>query len=337
MLPGPTSSQVGFALGMAKAGLPGALTAWTAFTLPSAALMLLLALVAGTPGGLIADAVVHGLKLVAVVIVAHAVWGMARTLAPDLRRTMIAAVAALVVFWVGGAFGQIGAIILGASLGALVCRYLPMTTVLSVPLVVSRRTGAVCLGLFGLLLVGLPLIAETLDWPALRLFDIFYRAGALVFGGGHVVLPLLRAELVPLGLVGDDRFLAAYGFAQGLPGPLFTIAAYLGAVGGNGLGGGLLALAAVFLPGLLVLVGVLPFWSLVRANTVLLAAIAGVNAAVVGILALALYDPLWTTTVGSWRDVALIAVALAGLLRWKLPPLAIVVSLVVASLIITAS
>lgn len=332
-LPGPASSQVGFALGLARAGPLGALAAWTAFTLPSAALMLLLALVSGSVTGPVAGAVFHGLKLVAVVIVAQAVWGMAQTLTPDLRRIAIAALAGGIAVLAGGAFGQIGAILFGAGSGLLFCRHLATTTGDWVPITIPRRAGVACLALFAVLLLGLPIITAATGWCDVQLFGIFYRAGALVFGGGHVVLPLLRADLVPA-WISDDRFLAAYGAAQALPGPLFAISAYLGTVAGNTTAGALLALVGIFLPGMLLLVGVLPFWAGLRGNVRVRAAVVGVNAAVVGILALALYDPLWTSSVASWRDVAVIGIAFFAAVKWKPPPLAIVAGLVVASIFI---
>lgn len=331
-LPGPASSQVGFALGLARAGPLGALAAWTAFTLPSALLMLALALVSGSVRGPVAEAVFHGLKLVAVVIVAQAVWGMARTLTPDMRRLAIAALAAAIVATAGSTLGQIGAILFGAAAGTLFCRHLATASVAAVPVLVSRRAGLLCLFIFGLMLVGLPLVPAATDAPGLRLFGIFYRAGALVFGGGHVVLPLLQAELVP-GLMTGERFLAGYGAAQALPGPLFAIAAYLGGVAGQSAGAAMLALVGIFLPGLLLVVGVLPYWAVLRGKEGVRAGVVGVNAAVVGVLALALYDPLLVGSVGSIGDMVLVAVALFALLRWKLSPLAIVAALVAASLL----
>lgn len=329
-LPGPASSQVGFALGLARAGPLGALAAWAAFTLPSALLMLALALASGELGGPIAGAVIHGLKLVAVVIVAQAVWGMARTLTPDPRRAAIALAAAAVVVLVGGAFGQVAAILLGALAGGLFCRHVAIAPGRWVPIAVSRRVGAFCLSLFALLLVGLPVLAAIIDLRGVALFDIFYRSGALVFGGGHVVLPLLRDALVPTGWMTDDRFLAGYGAAQAMPGPLFTISAYLGGIADGG-PGAVLALLGIFLPGLLLVVGALPFWSALRDKASVRAAIVGVNAAVVGILALALYDPLWTSSVKSWVDVLLIGAGLLALMRWRFPPIAIVVGMVIAT------
>ncbi|GGB42596.1 MULTISPECIES: chromate efflux transporter [Sphingomonas] len=327
-LPGPASSQVGFSLGLARAGPLGALAAWVAFTLPSTVLMLVLALVSAQVDGPVAGAVFHALKLVAVVIVAQAVWGMARSLTPDLRRVLIAVAAGLITGVMGGALGQVAAILLGAGAGVVACRHLPIAPGDWAPITVRRRVGAMCLIFFALLLVMLPPIAGALGWRELRLFDLFYRAGALVFGGGHVVLPLLHATLVPIGWIDDGRFLAGYGAAQALPGPLFTISAYLGAFAGKGVGGAVVALVGIFLPGFLILVGVLPFWTALRRNALVRAAIAGVNAAVVGILALALYDPLWTSSVRSWRDTLLVVVALIALLRWRLPPLAIVTGMV---------
>ena len=332
LLPGPTSSQVGIALGLARAGPFGALAAWTGFTLPSATLMLALALAATSLDGPMAEVVFHGLKLVAVVIVAQAVWGMARTLTPDASRKAIAVVAAVTVLFAGSAFGQAGAIILGAIAGLVFCRPAALPTAGSLALPISRRAGAFCLGAYGILLIGLPIVDAVTGSTPFEVFGIFYRAGALVFGGGHVVLPLLRVGLVP-GLISNGHFLAGYGAAQALPGPLFAIAAYLGAVAGHSVAGAGIALAGIFLPGMLVLGGVVPFWAAFRHNARVRAAIAGVNAAVVGILALALYDPLWTSAVGTWRDAALIAIALFALLRWKPPPLVIVVALVAATIV----
>ncbi len=330
-LPGPTSSQVGFALGLARAGPLGAVAAWTAFTLPSALLMLALGFGSSSLAGDMAERVFHGLKLVAIVVVAQAVWGMARTLTPDLPRIIIALAAGLVIAIVGGALGQGFAIVLGASMGLMVCRDVAITQDSGMAIMVSRRFALACLVLFAALLVVLPLLAAVVDWPSLQLFDIFYRAGALVFGGGHVVLPLLHADLVPTGLLTDDRFLTGYGAAQALPGPLFSIAAFLGAIVGNGAFGALAALVGIFVPGLLILAGALPFWAAVRTSPLARSIVAGVNAAVVGILALALYDPLWTVGVISWTDVLLVGAGLLALMRRRLPPIAVVALLLLAS------
>ena len=311
-LPGPASSQVGFALGILRAGnLWGGFAAFAGFTLPSALILIAVAYGAGSAGPLLAG-LLHGLKLVAVAVVAQAVWGMARTLAPDPVRAGIALCALWFVVLAPTAIGQIGAIGLGAVAGLALCRAAAPAPVghFSVPL--SRWTGAVALTLFLGLLVGLPILATWLPSQGIAVVDAFYRAGALVFGGGHVVLPLLRAGTVDPGWIGADAFLAGYGAAQAVPGPLFTFAAYLGAVlkpSPNGLLGAALALAAIFLPGLLLVTGVLPFWDGLRRRPLAQAALRGGNAAVVGLLAAALYDPVWTGAIGSARDVALAATA----------------------------
>ncbi len=331
-LPGPASSQAGLLLGLHRAGAPGALAAWAGFTLPSALAMLSLGLVSGSIGGPLAGAVLHGLKLVAVAVVAQAVWSMARTLAPDWRRRGLALAAAALVLTTAGATGHAGrqavAIGLAALAGLALCRDQARPSGRWVLSGVSRRAGLACLALFALLLA---LSAGHAPATGLALFGLFYRCGALVMGGGHVVLPLLREALVPSGWLSDDRFLAGYGAAQAMPGPLFTVAAYDGAVAG-GLVGGLSALAGIFLPGMLLVVGVLPFWAVLRENRFARAAVAGANAAVVGLLAAALYDPLWTGSVADWGDVALIGTALAALLRFRAPLLAVVAGMVAASL-----
>ncbi|MFG1430578.1 chromate efflux transporter [Xanthobacter sp. V2C-8] len=325
-LPGPASSQLGFTLGLLRGGgLLGGLAAWLAFTMPSAAVLVLFALGAAALEGPLAAGVLHGLKLVAVAVVAQAVWGMARTLAPDRTRAAIALAAVLLVVFAGGAVGQIGAIALGALAGARLCRSeaLASATALAVP--VSRRLGVVLLMLFALLLAVPPLLAGGAH--AVAVFEAFYRSGALVFGGGHVVLPLLQAAVVAPGWVSPETFLAGYGLAQAVPGPLFTFAAYLGAIMGpapHGIAGAALALVAVFLPGLLLVTGMLPFWDGLRARPAAQAAMRGTNAAVVGILGAALYDPVWTGAVHAPADFAL---ALAGFLlltRWQAPPVLVV-------------
>lgn len=337
-LPGPASSQAGFLLGLHRAGAAGALAAWAGFTLPSALIMMLLGLGAHALAGPLAGTVVHGLKLVAVVIVAQAVWSMARTLAPDWRRRALALSAALVVLSAGGSLvqgvaqgvAQTGAIALASLAGLALCRDLPIPPGRWVLDGISRGAGLIWLALFAALLASLPLLAAS-GSKAVSLFGLFYRSGALVFGGGHVVLPLLRDALVPSGWLTDDRFLAGYGAAQAMPGPLFTVAAYDGAAA-SGIGGAVAALLGLFLPGLLLVLGVLPFWSALRENRSARAAVAGANAAVVGILAVALYDPLWTGSVVAWTDALLVGIGLLVLLRWKAPPLAIVVGMVAASL-----
>lgn len=313
-LPGPASSQVGFALGLSRAGLAGGLAAWTGFTLPSAILLLALAHFAERLTGPAGAAAIHGLKIVAVAVVAQAVWGMARTLTPDLRRAAIAVMAAIIIFLNSGASGQIIAIAAGALAGTIFCRDARMPPKTQMVCPVSNALGLGALAAFFSLLFGLPFLAARLHSRALAVFEAFYRSGALVFGGGHVVLPLLRDAVVAPGWISTNAFLAGYGAAQAVPGPLFTVAAYLGSVMNsppNGIAGGLIALIAIFLPGLLILTGALPFWDRFRAKVGAQAVMRGVNAAVVGILAAALYDPLWKTSIGGWTDAAL---AFAGLL-----------------------
>ena len=320
-LPGPASSQVGFALGLLRGGPVGAFAAWTAFTLPSALLLVLFALAMPTFASPIASGIIHGLKVVAVAVVAQAVWGMARSLAPDRPRASIALMAVLLVVFMAGSVGQIAAIVMGGLAGLAFCQGggVSAPTHLSFP--VSRRVGGVSLLLFALLLLALPVAATTGADAAL--FDAFYRAGALVFGGGHVVLPLLQAEAAISETVSEDAFLAGYGLAQAVPGPLFTFAAYLGAVAKSGLGGvagASIALVAVFLPGFLLLVGALPFWNSLRARPSAQAAMRGTNAAVVGILGAALYHPVFTSAILSPYDFALGLTAFILLTVWKLPP-----------------
>lgn len=329
-LPGPASSQVGFALGMMRAGPLGGLAAWAGFTLPSALLLMAFALGAAALDGPLAQGVLHGLKLVAVAVVAQAVFGMAQSLTPDRVRAVIAVVAVFMVVLVGGAWGQLGAIGLGAVAGLVLCRN-GAAVASGDAFPGARRVGLRLLLVFALLLIGLPLVAE---WsPVLALADAFYRAGSLVFGGGHVVLPLLEAEVVGRGWVGPDAFLAGYGAAQAVPGPLFTFAAYLGAVGtpmGGGVIAGLVALVAIFVPGLLLVAGALPFWNGLRAWPAAQAGLRGANAAVVGLLAAALYDPVFLTAVLSPLDFALALAGFVALVAWKAPPWSVVLALAVA-------
>jgi chromate transporter len=329
-LPGPASSQVGFALGLLRGGPLGALAAWTAFTLPSAAALVLFAYGAAALQGPATSGVLHGLKLVAVAIVAQAVWGMARALCPDRERATIALAAVLIVVFVGGSLGQIAAILIGGFAGLLLGREATSTGAWHLRVPLSRRAGASFLGAFLALLLLLPALVATLGSQGLALFDAFYRAGALVFGGGHVVLPLLEAEVVRPGWIGQDAFLAGYGAAQAVPGPLFTFAAYLGAVmepEPDGLAGAVLALAAIFLPGLLLLLGALPFWDAFRTRPMAQATMRGTNAAVVGILGAALYDPVWTNAVLSPGDFALALSGFVLLAVWNAPPWAVVLLL----------
>ncbi|MGB3338101.1 MAG: chromate efflux transporter [Devosia sp.] len=329
-LPGPASSQVGFALGLWRAGPLGALVAWVAFTLPSAALLVAFALGAAALDGPGPQGVLHGLKLVAVAVVAQAVWGMARTLAPDRQRAMIAVVAVALTILLAGSLGQVAAIVLGGLAGLVYCRDGGTAVAAAMRFPVSRTVGMASLGLFAVLLVGLPIAASAANAHGLDLFDAFYRAGALVFGGGHVVLPLLDAETVASGWISKDAFLAGYGAAQAVPGPLFTFAAYLGAVGNlapNGITGAAIALVAIFLPGFLLLVGALPFWDALRTVPLAQAGMRGANAAVVGILGAALYDPVWLSAVLSPFDFVLALAGFVALVVWKAPPWTVVVAL----------
>lgn len=320
-LPGPASSQVGFSLGLLRAGWPGALAAFTAFTLPSALILFLFAISAASFTGPLATGILHGLKIVAVAIVAQAVLGMARTLCPDRERAAIAVLAVVVLAVAPGAFGMVGSILLGALVGLVFLKAADAPVGGHVAVPVSRAQSIVSLTVFGLLLVALPLAAG--GSQMLNVADSFFRAGSLVFGGGHVVLPLLEAEVVAPGWVTADTFLAGYGAAQAVPGPLFTFAAYLGAALGpepNGLAGAALALAFVFLPGFLILVAVLPWWDRFRAMAKARSLMQGANAAVVGILAAALYSPVFTGAVKGLPDFALALGCFVALVAWKAPP-----------------
>jgi chromate transporter len=326
-LPGPASSQVGFSIGLMRASYAGAIAAWTGFTLPSAALLVLFAYGAGALQGPLGQGLLHGLKLTAVAIVAQAVWGMARSLCPDRERASIAVVAALIILSSTASIIQIGAIILGGLAGLWLCRSEAPAPSGHVEIPVSRRGGLVALAGFFVLLAGLPLLQNPTGSSGLALFDAFYRSGALVFGGGHVVLPLLREAFVGTGWVSDDAFLAGYGAAQAVPGPLFTFAAYLGTVVAaepHGVAGAILGLVGIFLPGILILLGALPFWDSFRKRAGAQAAMRGVNAAVVGVLGAALYDPVWTSSVHSPRDFAVALLGFVLLIAWRAPPLAVV-------------
>lgn len=322
-LPGPASSQVGFALGLLRGGTLGAFAAWVAFTLPSAILLVLFAFGASVFGGPVGGGIVSGLKIVAVAIVAQAVWGMARNLCPDRKRATIALAAVLIVMAVSGSLGQIAAILAGAVAGLALCRSDGEAVGGHLAFPVSRRFGFVALVVFFALLLGLPLIAGAASMQGISLFDAFYRAGALVFGGGHVVLPLLETQVVRTGWVSNDAFLAGYGAAQAIPGPLFTFAAYLGVVSQvepGGLAGAAIALVAIFLPGFLLLVGVIPFWDTFRRRATAQSVMRGTNAAVVGILGAALYDPVFTGAVEGPYDFALALTCFVLLMAWKAPP-----------------
>jgi chromate transporter len=277
--------------------------------------------------GPVGTGILHGLKLVAVAIVAQAVWGMARTLCPDRERASIAGGAALIVLLSTSAFSQLAAILFGAVIGAWLCRKSPSAAGEQAPIKVSRRVGVAALTAFFGLLFGLPLLRSLTDSQAIAMMEAFYRSGALVFGGGHVVLPLLQGTVVAPGWVDYDTFLAGYGAAQAVPGPLFTFAAYLGAVmkpEPNGLAGAALALVVIFLPGILLHLGTLPFWESFRRRTGTQAVMRGINAGVVGLLGAALYDPIWTSSVRGPKDFAVVLVGFILLMAWKSPPVVVV-------------
>lgn len=323
-LPGPASSQVGIAIGLLRAGYLGAFAAWIGFTAPSALALVLFAYGVDAIGNVAGSGWLHGLKVVAVAVVAQAVLGMMRSLAPDRERASVAVAATVIALAVPSSFGQIGAIAFGGVIGLLVLQKTADSTSSAVlPVTVGHRAGGISLACFFVLLAALPWLAAHFQIHELRLFDAFYRAGSLVFGGGHVVLPLLQASVVPPGWVGNDAFLAGYGAAQAVPGPLFTFAAYLGAVMGpqpNGWAGAALCLVAIFLPSFLLVIGVLPFWDGLRRRMWVQSALRGVNAAVVGVLLAALYSPVWLAGIDGPYDFALGAAAFLLLFMWRVPP-----------------
>jgi chromate transporter len=338
LLPGPTSSQVGFLVGLRRAGWPGALAAWSGFTLPSALLMYAFALLASRAQGPAMQAVVHGLMLTAVAIVAQAVWNMARSLCPDWQRMVIAVLAAVLLLLHGSPAMQLAAMSAGAVGGWLMCRAVQLpqfTPAADLNPAAAWTMVALSCGL----LLALPALALLDPHGAVALASIFYRAGALVFGGGHVVLPLLRDALVPGGWVSDDTFLTGYGFAQGLPGPLFTFAAYLGALSASAHASALwalIALLAIFLPGLLLASAGMSLWSRLARAPAAPAILAGINAAVVGVLGAALYNPVWIAGIRGSADVAVAAAGFVLLQRWRTPPILVVALCVVASVLTAA-
>jgi chromate transporter len=326
-LPGPASSQVGIGIGLAKGGLAGALAAWTGFTLPSALALMLFGYGVVAAGDALPAGLLAGLKIVAVAVVAQAVWGMARALCPDAARATLALIAAIGVLALASAWAQVAVIAAGALAGLALFKPEAGKAVSPLGVRVSRRLALGALAAFFAILIGLPILAAAQGGQTLALIDSFYRAGSLVFGGGHVVLPLLQVEVVPPDWVTKDAFLAGYGAAQAVPGPLFTFAAYLGTVAGpapNGALGAAICLVAVFAPSFLLVVGALPFWDGLRAFRPMQKALMGVNAAVVGLLLAALYDPVWTGAIRGPKDFAL-ALACFGVLQlWKAPPWAVV-------------
>jgi len=327
-LPGPASSQTAVSIGMLRAGLPGGLAAWFGFTLPSALLMVAFAYGVSLVGDVSHAAWLHGLKIVAVAVVVQAVWGMGRNLCPDRLRASMAVGAAIVALAVPSAAGQVGAIVAGGVIGWLALPAPAAAPGGALHFGVRRSVAVAALVVFFVLLVGLPVLAVFSGNHALVLLDRFYRAGALVFGGGHVVLPLLQQAVVPPGWIAPDAFLAGYGAAQAVPGPLFTFAAYLGAAMGpapSGVTGAVLCLLAIYLPSFLLLVGVLPFWEGLRRRAAVQSALRGVNATVVGLLLAALYTPVWTSAINGPADFGLGLAAFLALVFWKLPPWLVVV------------
>lgn len=317
-LPGPASSQVGMGIGLMRAGYRGLAAAWLGFTLPSALILICFALGALQWQEQLSSGLLHGLKVASVAIVAQAVWGMAKTFCQSARQITLMFTACCAVLLFPQAWLQI-VVILGAAVVGLISLPPPQHTTFSQTSVpVSKKVAFICLGLFGALLIGLPLLARAPSSHEIALFDAFYRSGSLVFGGGHVVLPLLQGETVNSGWVSHDMFLAGYALAQTVPGPLFTFAAFLGTAD-HGILGGVIALLAIFLPSALLVIGTLPFWAVLRQNRQVQQALSGVNAAVVGLLLAALYQPIWLNTVFNAQDFCLALLVWVALQFWKLP------------------
>jgi chromate transporter len=336
-LPGPASSQLGFSLGLLRAGWPGALAAFLAFTLPSAVLLFAFAALLPYLSGAAADAALHGLKLVAVAVVGQGVLGMARQLCPDAVRASIAGASAALILVAGSAWMQLVVVILGALAGLALCRGVQPIAGGGVHPPYGARLGWTLLGVFVILLIGLPVVAQGTE-GLVAVIEAFYRAGALVFGGGHVVLPLLRETVVAPGWIAQDEFLAGYGAAQAVPGPMFTLAAYLGARlpgAEGGIVGATAALLAIFLPGFLLVAGSLPLWGAIARRPAAVRAVAGVNAAVVGLLGAALYDPVWTSAVQGPVDVAIAIVAFTLLVAWRAAALLVAFWCVTAALAVS--
>ena len=323
-LPGPASSQVGIGIGVMRGGIWGGIVSFIGFTLPSVVAMVLFAII--LQGFDLRDAGwIHGLKLVAVAVVAHALVGMAKNLTPDIKRKAIALFALVGTLMWQTVFTQVSVITISALVGFLLYRHQADNNNSKISFPVSKGFGLICLVLFVGLLFLLPILKEVTSLEWIAMFDSFYRSGSLVFGGGHVVLPLLQGEFLATGWVSKDEFLAGYGAAQAVPGPLFTFAAYLGAVM-NGWWGGILATIAIFLPAFLLILGSLPFWNSLRRNPKIKGALMGVNAAVVGILIAAFYQPIWTSSILAPIDFAFSSILFSMLEYWKLPPWVIVVT-----------
>ncbi len=335
-LPGPASSQVGIAIGLGRAGYAGAVAAWTAFTLPSALALVTFAYGISLFGSALGSGWLHGLKVAAVAVVALAILGMVRTLTPDRERASVAALAAVTALVIDSVWGQIGVIVVGAIAGMTVLkRERAPADHPGAPVPTGRTVAIFALAAFAVLLAGLPVVSAVSGNADLQLFDTFFRTGSLVFGGGHVVLPLLQAQVVPPGWVSNDAFLAGYGAAQAVPGPLFTFSAYLGAAIG-GWKTAALCLVAIFLPSFLLVIGVMPFWDGLRRRTATRAMLRGINAAVVGLLLAAFYNPVWTSGILSKGDFGLAVVAFVLLLVWRTPPWLVVVGCSVCAELLAA-
>lgn len=320
-LPGPASSQVGLALGLSQRGYRGAFAAWAGFTLPSAIALIIFAQGIAALGDAVPTGMLSGLKIVALAVVVQAVWGMARSLCPDTKRATLMTASAFFVVLVPAAWSQVAVIVIAALIGLKLFAPEPATAHEALPLTLPKSHGLIWLGLFFVLLLGLPLLTN--HSHLLAMIEAFYRAGSLVFGGGHVVLPLLQAEVVTNSWVSNDTFLAGYGATQAVPGPLFTFSAFLGASmtqAPSGWTGGLIALLAIFAPSFLLIAGAMPFWEALRRHPRVQCMLKAVNAAVVGLLLAALYDPVWTSAIHKPADFALALVALAALMVWKWPP-----------------
>ena len=327
-LPGPASSQVSIAIGIARARLLGGIAAWLGFTMPSALALIAFAFGIGGFASAADAGWLHGLKVVAVAVVAQAVWGMARSLCPDRERVTIAILASVVTLAWPSAVGQLSSIAIAGLVGLVIFPGTVSSSLSHMRFPIGKKTGIAAWGIFFALLIGLPLLRQIQPNHALEVFDSFFRVGSLVFGGGHVVLPLLQAEVVGPGWITNEQFVAGYGATQAVPGPLFTFSAYLGAVMGlepNGWTGAMLALVAIFLPSFLLIAGALPFWDLLRSVPVFQSALKGINAAVVGLLLTALYNPVWTSAISSPADFGLGLVAFGLLMFWKCPPWLVVV------------
>jgi chromate transporter len=327
-LPGPASSQVGIGVGLSRAGLPGAVAAWIGFTTPSAIALILFGFGVLQFGDAVGIGALHGLKVVAVAVVAQAVWGMARSLCPDAKRATLAVLATIAVLAVPSPFVQVGVIAVGGLIGWAWLRVDGPTDHVGLGVEVNRGIAIAALTLFFAALIGLPVLAAAFPSQTMALVDSFFRSGSLVFGGGHVVLPLLQSEVVPAGWVSNDAFLAGYGAAQAVPGPLFTFAAYLGTVmtgEPNGVAGGIICLLAIFASSFLLVIGALPFWDSLRRVGAVQNALLGVNAVVVGLLLAALYNPVWTSAILSAADFGLALVAFTLLVFWKTPAWLVVI------------